>query len=75
LTWANRDFLCVSTGREAKQIKLSARENVTWIEPFEKKIYAKNTPTLIVDLAAGETKFFCLEKKGEWQNVLNAGVP
>jgi hypothetical protein len=75
LTWANRDFLCVSTGRAAKQIKLTARENVTWIEPFEKKIYAKNMSTLTIDLAAGETKFFCLEKKGEWQNVLSATAP
>lgn len=69
-TWANPYLLCVHAGREAKQVALKARDKVTWVEPFEKKVYGKNAQTITVDLAEGETKFFCLEKGSEWEELL-----
>ncbi len=68
LTWANNRFITVHTGRDAKQIVLKSKKPVTWVEPFEKKVYARNTDTLTIDLSKGETKFFCLENNGEWQS-------
>jgi hypothetical protein len=70
LTWANNRFLTVHTGRVAKQVVLKSKKPVTWVEPFEKKVYARNTETLTIDLSKGETKFFCLENNGEWQSLL-----
>ncbi|NUN93575.1 MAG: hypothetical protein HUU04_07325 [Verrucomicrobiae bacterium] len=72
LTWANKNFLCVHAGRNERGIALDAGEAVTWIEPFDRKIYAKAARTLTLDLRKGETKFFCLDRKGEWQALLSA---
>lgn len=72
LTWANKNFLCVHAGRNERGIALDAGEAVTWIEPFERKVYAKASRTLTLDLRKGETKFFCLDRNGEWQALLSA---
>ncbi|PJB70582.1 MAG: hypothetical protein CO095_08910, partial [Armatimonadetes bacterium CG_4_9_14_3_um_filter_58_7] len=66
LTWANPRFLCVHTGRDARKLTLHAREKVTWLEPFERKVYAKDTESITIDLPEGETRFFCLHREGEW---------
>ncbi|MBI4025183.1 MAG: hypothetical protein HY360_09395 [Verrucomicrobia bacterium] len=66
LSWANAHFLCVHAPSEEKGLALTVKEPVNWIEPFEKKMYGKQTDRVTIDLERGETRFFCLEKKDEW---------
>lgn len=70
LTWANSHFLCVSAPKKIENLVLSTREPVTWIEPFEGKMYAHASSTIMLNLAKGETRFFCLAKGDEWKDFI-----
>jgi hypothetical protein len=70
LSWSNPYFLAVQGANDETNLTVSAKEKVNWIEPFEKKSYGRNTDTITIDLRKGETKFFCLEKKKEWEEFL-----
>jgi len=62
LAWANPYFLCVHSGPSRERVTLTARDKVTWIEPFERKVYGRHTDRIEIALTEGETKFFCLQR-------------
>lgn len=68
LTWSNPYLLCVHAPRAEKGLVLTAKGKVNWIEPFEQKVYGKQTDRITIDLERGQTKFFCLEKNQEWES-------
>lgn len=70
LSWSNPYFLAVHGAADETGLTLTAKSKANWIEPFEKKQYGTDTATITIDLKKGETKFFCLEKDGEWQEFL-----
>lgn len=70
LSWSNPYFLGVHGTADEKGLVLTAKEKVNWIEPFDKKVYGTATDSITIDLARGETKFFCLERKDEWREFI-----
>ena len=65
-TWSNTRFLAVHAGQEEKGLELMLPSPTTWIEPFEGRRYAVDAKSITIDLKKGETKFFCLDRDGEW---------
>ncbi len=70
LTWSNEHFLCVHAPTAQKNLVLTARRPITWIEPFEGREYARSTPQITLDIKAGETRFFCLQTDSEWSDFV-----
>jgi hypothetical protein len=66
LVWANDHMVAVHTGEARQGVVVSIPHAATWIEPFEGKVYARDTNHITVDLEFGETKFFCLDRDGLW---------
>lgn len=66
LCWANAAFLGVHSVSAEKALTLTAREPVTWVDPFARQIVARSTATVTLDLPRGQTRFFCLDHHGEW---------
>jgi hypothetical protein len=68
LCWANATILGVHAVAEEKALTLTAKEPVTWIEPFERRVYARQAVSLTLDLPRGQTRVFCLDRRGEWKD-------
>jgi len=66
LCWANRSMLGVHAVVDERGLILTAKEPVTWIEPFERRIYGRKTKSITIDLPKGQTRVFCLDRQSEW---------
>jgi hypothetical protein len=63
IVYANKYFVCVNNGFEAKPITIKLSRKATWFEVFDKKIYATDTDILTINFRKGETKLFRLKNK------------
>jgi len=63
VVYANKYFVCVNNGFNARDIKITLPRAADWVEVFDGKTYAVNQSSITIPFAKGETKLFKLEYK------------
>ena len=61
VVYANKYFVCVNNGFEARAINIKLPGKATWIELFDGKTYGYNTDSVTINFAKGETKIIPLK--------------